>query len=222
MRKVLVCAVLILAGVLLVFSNATSLLLSVVRYRLTPPVIVKSLIYMGADVNAEKDMFLGGKVLMHAVANNGNPEVIKLLLDAGANVNDSNVYKRQALMWAVRFTHNPEVIKLLLDAGADVNAKAIANWTPLLCATFFRSTVEERNIEVIKLLLNAGADVNAKGDYDGVTALMIIVANYPHPQTIKLLLSAGADISATDNSGNTALDYAESNEIKRLILDYAQ
>ena len=49
----------------------------------------------------------------------GHTEVVKLLLDAGADV---HTYNDEALRWASYYGHI-EVVKLLLDAGANVYAE---------------------------------------------------------------------------------------------------
>jgi ankyrin repeat protein len=57
-----------------------------------------------------------------SVAENGTPDVLKELIEAGAKVNAKNKAGRNALMAAVQYGLLAN-IKLLLDAGADVNAK---------------------------------------------------------------------------------------------------
>ncbi len=56
---------------------------------------------------------------MFAAENNQNPEVIKVLLEAGADVNARTAADKTPLMFAAENNQNPEVIKVLLDAGAD-------------------------------------------------------------------------------------------------------
>ncbi len=60
---------------------------------------------------------------MNAAWSNENPEVITVLLKAGAEVNASADYGETPLMRAAEKNTNPEVITVLLKAGADVNAK---------------------------------------------------------------------------------------------------
>ena len=57
-------------------------------------------------------------------ARNGNPQAIKVLLEAGADVNARETLRgTTALMWAVEQKH-PEAVKALLAAGADLSAKS--------------------------------------------------------------------------------------------------
>jgi len=110
---------------------------------------------------------------------NDDPEVTKLLLDAGANINHTFLYGRTVLMVAAQ-NNNPEVIKILIDVGADVNITNIGNSTALMFAAY-----HNKNVEVTKMLIDAGADINAKtsGDY---TALSY-ARNGRNPEVAKLL-----------------------------------
>lgn len=75
---------------------------------------VKQMLAHGADERTKAE------ALMQA-SSNGQTEVVKLLLNAGANVNAKGEYGNTALISAVEGEH-PETVKLLLKAGADVNA----------------------------------------------------------------------------------------------------
>ena len=60
---------------------------------------------------------------MWAAGLNPNPEVITVLLQAGAHINARAAGGMTPLMWAAARNKNPEVIAALLDAGADTKAK---------------------------------------------------------------------------------------------------
>ena len=76
----------------------------------------------GADVNAQENT-LGFTPLMWAAGLNPNPEVITVLLKAGAHINARAAGGMTPLMSAAARNKNPEVIAALLDAGADTKAK---------------------------------------------------------------------------------------------------
>lgn len=85
-----------------------------------------------------------------------NIEIIKLLIENGADVNQTNEHKSTPLHYAVELKNKgTEIIKLLIDKGADVNAKDSAGNTPLHCAV-------SNSLENTKILIDNGADVNAK------------------------------------------------------------
>ena len=78
-------------------------------------------------------------------------EVVKLLIEAGANLNTRTNGGSTALIWASYYNYG-EVIKLLIEAGANLNIRD--NWgrTALIRASY------GNHIEVVKLLLENFAD----------------------------------------------------------------
>ncbi|MGO8693737.1 MAG: ankyrin repeat domain-containing protein [Rectinemataceae bacterium] len=125
---------------------------------------VKAAVDKGADVNA-RDPANGWTPLMYAARYNQNPEVLNVLLKAGAKVDARADDGSTPLMCAALINANPEVISALLKAGADVNARSKGQgWTALICAASFND-----NPEVIATLLRAGANEKVK-DSTGRTA----------------------------------------------------
>ena len=59
----------------------------------------------------------GSTPLHYAALNFENPNILSLLLDAGANINAMNDIGSTPLHWAAQ-TDNSEIITILLDAGA--------------------------------------------------------------------------------------------------------
>jgi len=82
---------------------------------------VERLLKAGADA---KERGPNGETTLMFAARNGNPQLIKVLLAAGAEVNATeNLRVTTALMWAVEQRH-PEAVKALLTGGANPNAKS--------------------------------------------------------------------------------------------------
>ncbi|MBN8827944.1 MAG: ankyrin repeat domain-containing protein [Sphingobacteriia bacterium] len=127
--------------------------------------------------------FDGYTIFMFA-AKYGNLDKIKLLREAGANVNAQDRNNNTALLIAVDRGQNVEVINELIKAGANVDLQNYEGYSPLMVAAF------KGNLEIVKELIKANADVNLKAR-SGDTALKIAAAR-GHSEIIKELVEAGA------------------------------
>jgi ankyrin repeat protein len=66
-----------------------------------------------------------GETPLMMAARTGNLESVKLLIEAGANVNDAERFRGEtALMLAAVENHAP-VVQALVDAGAQVNVRTV-------------------------------------------------------------------------------------------------
>lgn len=167
---------------------------------------VKRLLASGIDVDSTDDQCIMMEPSPHNVtllmqsAGRGDTEIVKLLLDNGANVNAKDGWEQTPLSYAVGGRHI-EIIGLLLDRGADINSRAEIGSTPLMNAAGVGS------LEVIEYLLDRGADINAQ-NYNGTTALMF-AAGFKQPEAMNLLLERGAKPDLKDSHGRTASIYAK-------------
>ena len=122
---------------------------------------MEMLIKAGADVNVQMFGHPGYTALMKASAN-GYHECVKLLLETGADVNDTSTQSQTSLMYSAMFGH-VACLNLLIGAGADVNTKDIAGSKALFMASAFGHE------KCVKSLIEAGVGVNMKTD--SLTAL---------------------------------------------------
>ena len=140
--------------------------------------------------------------LLHDAIQTDNPEIVKILLKKGADVNSVNNYGDTPLhLAAFRINPNPNIVKLLLDAGA--NYDAIEN---RLDRTALHFAASHGNTDTVKLLLDAGADPNIEDK--NLTTPLHIAASDGNTDTIRALLEKGADINALDYIDNTVLHLA--------------
>jgi len=98
----------------------------------------------------------------------------------------------------------------------NVNIDDESSMISSLIAAAENKSITAKHIESIVKL---GGDVNARELDTGDTPLIKAVKAGRY-EVVKALLDQKADISLKDSEGNTALDYAEDNKIKKLISDY--
>jgi ankyrin repeat protein len=174
------------------------------------------------DLNAVRELLLSFNVnvrdkatemtALDQAVENGNCEIVKTLISAGANARFESEKGRTALMY-LRDNATVDLVRDLISAGANVNARDQSGQTALMNAASMS------NFEVVKELLEAGAKVDSK-DSDGTTALMLAASNQD-PRITRLLIEAGANVNGKDEEGKTALMMAAVNgnaeAIKTLI-----
>jgi hypothetical protein len=143
---------------------------------------VKALLASVAKVNGPQGKYDETPLTLAASIGSRSTAVVKLLLDADANVKATNSYGLTSLMKAANRTPEPpSVLELLMNHGADVNARDQTGRTALWFAA------ERGNVEAVKLLLAAHADVNARDRAE--RSSLDVAAN---KQVADLLTLAGA------------------------------
>lgn len=196
---------------------------------LNKPLLLQSFVVLpGVDVNHIPTN--GKSPLLHGAAMYDYKECLKVLIDAGADVNSTDSEGTTALHWAAMHVR-PDSIQLLIEAGADVNKTDTNGYTPLLSISrrsplivyeehidlLFESNDKQLLSTYIELkkqnarkcilqLIAAGADVNAELSYSA-TALHY-AASDGFDDCVRALIAAGADVNKKDQYGNTPLHEA--------------
>ena len=157
--------------------------------------LVKALSYENQE--AHTDAY--GNTPLHQACWNGQGEVVKVLLEKGAEVEKLNDDGESPLILAVE-KGNLVIVDLLLAAGANAGSARLDGVAPLHIAA--------KNGEhfIGKALINAGADKNVKTT-DGKTPL-ILAAQCGRNDFTAMLIEAGADLNAVDNNRHSAMHYA--------------
>lgn len=140
-----------------------------------------------------------GNTYLHLAAKKENTQHVKDLIQAGADINATNIRGFTPVHYAST-KGTIEIIELLLNGGATVNTRTQAACTALHFGSW------NRNIQIAKLLLARGADIHAQDSY-GLTPLHIAVFNN-RVELVELLISKGADGTKQDTAGCTPLHYA--------------
>jgi ankyrin repeat protein len=152
--------------------------------------------------------------LLHlATAQQVSPELVRALVDAGANINAQDNEGNTPLHFSVKRINREKfptqdyegIVRLLLDKKADVHIVNVGGATPLHTAAAFRA-----DPSVVEMLIQAGADVNKKASAStgGWTPLHGAAARNSG-SIVAVLLKHGADPMTKDARGLTALQVAE-------------
>jgi ankyrin repeat protein len=192
---------------------------------------VYELLAEGADIDAPG---LGGTSL-HVAAAKGHLAVVRILLDAGADIEAVAEPNGARPLHAAAMNDYASVARFLIERGASVEARDNEGRTPLLVAARFGNAGAAAallsggadplsedgiygggpihyaalagDIEVATLLLSRGLDINARSSHDGWAPLHF-AAKHGHRDMIQFLIENGADINLEDDLGATPLHYA--------------
>ncbi|HLH41660.1 MAG TPA: ankyrin repeat domain-containing protein [Bryobacteraceae bacterium] len=214
------------------------------------PAIVKLLLERGADwkvrsfdretklpklsaASSVTPFSRGGFTAFLFAAREGDIETAKVMLDAGVDINQTDVDGASALVVSEMNKHYT-FAKFLLDRGADPNVQDVKGRAALYAALDARNedwtALPQRkeedplsSLELIQLLLVHGANPNARliknlpgrsgmdaGDTtldEGTTPLMR-AARSGDAAAMRMLLEYGADLTLATKEGNTALLFA--------------
>ena len=172
-------------------EGSTALLECVMEYAPCVELLLKA----GADVNA-RDCENNTALMFASI--DGNPEIVKMLLEAGAHVNVHGDDSNETPYALARFEANnmdnegaAECLPLLLKAGALEHVLLdIEDDEKLLAVNYeFLQAVQHQDIERMKTALLNGADINATERF-GKTALDQ-AARYHNAELCRELLVAG-------------------------------
>lgn len=132
----------------------------------------------------------------------GHFDVVKILLEKGALVNQRNQTGTTALMRACQEGHT-HIVKLLISYDADVECKNQDGMNALILAS------RRGHLDVVRSLLQIGCSVNETTAKKS-TALMLACKN-SHSDVAQNLMTHGAELFMRDCYGRTAVSLAEHN-----------
>ena len=147
--------------------------------------MAKLLLNNGAEANQKAPVSNSRGWIMALPSAIRYPEIIKLLLDRGADINLTEKDGRGAL-WGAAHWGFWESVKLLLERGADPNL--VDTWG---ASALYGGVVGIRNIRDMRYVQHTGW----RGD--DLTPLQ------SWPKVVSLLLAAGADVNAREETGNS-------------------
>ncbi len=149
---------------------------------------VKNLIAQNPELVNARDKH--GRTPLHWACRGVHLEVVKFLVDKGADVNveDSN---KVVPLHSLAIRNSASAIAILVAKGANVDIKDYGGQTALHHAAINDAA------DATALLIKEGAEIESRDDYQR-TPLILCARQSGGPETIRILLEAGANINARD------------------------
>ena len=140
----------------------------------------------------------------------GHPGCVSLLIEAGADVNQTSSLEETCLMFAAKHG-NDKCVKLLIEAGADVNKTDSSHNTSLFRALRDPELTKSDHsfAETVKHLVKAGANVSTKRD---VMTPLKLAAFTNDVSAVKLFVEKGADVNFVGENSTAAVGAAIKND----------
>lgn len=164
---------------------------------------VREYLDRGIDINRE----VPGEYPLFVASKAGHPEMVKVLLEAGADVNQKDDEQETILHWLGHLGHQEshlEVVKILVqEPKIDINSQDNEGNTPLHLASF------SGNTKIVKVLAQMpGIKINAKNQ-NGWTPFLAATAVVVRLEIVKYLAQIpGINLEARNNEGKNVLHLA--------------
>jgi ankyrin repeat protein len=168
---------------------------------------------------------------LHFACDRGFIELVKYLVELGADINKQDVDGDTPLIWTITRNYY-SIAEFLIGKGVDVNVLNNGHINALFW-TIYRSDAAmakllidngidisiqnyegntalhiagiNQKVEIAKLLIDKGADLEVR-ESRGRTPLVLTAREHGNYEIIKYMIENGADINSVDNYGATALE----------------
>ncbi|OGE57475.1 hypothetical protein PENARI_c002G10273 [Penicillium arizonense] len=145
-------------------------------------------------------------------------EIIRVLLEHGANPNSLESRGRTPLNIATHFT-NPKIVELLIQYGATLEVVDLPEgWDPLTYRTtpikFLCQSSCPSRTEMLDLLLKHGADINF-ADKNNETPIFAVATEWDidnNEDLLKEFVARGAQVNYQNSDGNTPLHVCDDHQ----------
>jgi len=155
---------------------------------------------------------------LHLAADNGQLDVVNILLEAGADINRVVYDGALSALHLALSKRNFDVARKLIEAGCDINLVSQIG----VSGTALHYAIIKDNLDMVKLLLEKKADVNIVEEETGYSPLFL-AASREQVDMMHVLLGAGPDVNLADYEGKTPLHFAAANgfgEVIKLLVDH--
>ncbi|KAI1067289.1 hypothetical protein LB506_004053 [Fusarium annulatum] len=160
-------------------------------------------LFLAGGVDANESTM--GRTVLQRAASQGNLELVKLLIDLGANVNAKAPGSLTTVLQYASMQSSVEIVKYLVKHGASINEKA----STVYKATALGLAVANNHNRIAIYLIEQGASTDKCHTTSGATLLQLAAKHRNH-EIVTYLVENGAAVNAAPSTdrGATALQFA--------------
>lgn len=166
---------------------------------------VKYLLLNKADISSKDSP--NRNILLYALKNNTQNDIIDELLKAGAPSNITDEQANTPLSLAIK-QHNVDLFNVLAQNGANLDGLTDSGQTML-----FYAYENKAPANIIEHLLKDGVDVNKKDNLGNVLLVNALTAQ--DYDMVELLIKYGADVNEVNGKKESAITYALANSVNQ-------
>ena len=170
---------------------------------------IRSAINSGYDINQYGP---NGKTPLHHASALGYLEIVKLLIQNGADLNLETVPRGSTPLHLAVNGQFPQVVSYLLQQGANVNAVDSSGKTPI----FYAIGSDPEDLNIVGLLVENRANIDHQDSRLNTPLHYAVIKR--NGIAIRKLLSLCANLNISDDDGKTPYDIADQ-EVRRFIDD---
>jgi len=167
---------------------------------------VQDLVSDGTDIDARDDT---GQSALHHACFLGYYEIVRELVESGADVNIMVPVRRLTPLHAATMNGDIDIVTFLVDQGAEVNSADDEGGTPILAACWMGQ------LPVVEFLVGKGADIHARTNYG--SCLLHAATNSGNFELVRYLVEKGIDVNARADNGAAALHIAAAIGSKEIV-----
>lgn len=169
---------------------------------------VASALERGQAIDARKSA--EKKTALHLAAEHGHAAVVRVLLDAGADLEAADRGGMTPLLWAIERRRRP-VVSLLRERGANLLATTGRGYGAL------HSACSAQDLALLEELVSAGMSPEAPTPWLNGGTLLHVAASWGAQKVVRWLLERGVAVDASDNKGRTPLHLAAKSNRSEVI-----
>ncbi|GEM_PF-2809027 len=158
--------------------------------------LIKTLAQHNANLNARSNI---NNTPLHFAAEENLPEVARILIELGAELDIQDIDQWTPLMLAIN-QGSVKVAQLLIQSGASLTIRNRDGWQALHFTANKKSQSSGKSrLKIAKALLKAGAPLESVTK-DGSSPLWLAAAN-SQPDLLKFFIEQGGDVNHTNHKG---------------------